>query len=68
MATKSDKIPKGKWQKHQKVIEKELEKDPSDPVVLFSSETGQGKEEAWKKVQYYVSQGSKSQTYCRDDW
>ncbi|KMK74634.1 ribosome biogenesis GTP-binding protein YihA/YsxC [Alkalihalobacillus pseudalcaliphilus] len=56
VATKSDKIPKGKWQKHQKVIEKELEKDPSDPVVLFSSETGQGKEEAWKKVQYYVSQ------------
>ncbi|KGA98095.1 GTP-binding protein YsxC [Alkalihalobacillus alcalophilus ATCC 27647 = CGMCC 1.3604] len=54
VATKSDKIPKGKWQKHQKVIEKELNKHPEDPVVLFSSETGNGKEEAWRKILHYI--------------
>ncbi|GAF64109.1 ribosome biogenesis GTP-binding protein YihA/YsxC [Alkalihalobacillus trypoxylicola] len=56
VATKSDKVPKGKWKKHQKVIETELNKHPDDPVVLFSSESGNGKEEAWKKVQFYLNQ------------
>lgn len=47
IATKADKIPKGKWQKHLKVIKERLEFDPSDDIVVFSSETGQGKDEAW---------------------
>ncbi|KKB35113.1 ribosome biogenesis GTP-binding protein YihA/YsxC [Bacillus thermotolerans] len=47
IATKADKIPKGKWQKHLKVIKEELQFDPSDDIVVFSSETGQGKDEAW---------------------
>lgn len=55
VATKSDKIPKGKWQKHLKVIAKDLEKVESDPLMLFSSETAQGKEELWKKILYYAS-------------
>ncbi|TWI57075.1 ribosome biogenesis GTP-binding protein YihA/YsxC [Halalkalibacter nanhaiisediminis] len=55
VATKSDKIPKGKWQKHLKVIAKDLEKAESDPIMLFSSETAQGKEELWKKILYYAS-------------
>ncbi len=55
VATKSDKIPKGKWQKHVKVISKDLEKIESDPIMLFSSETAQGKEEIWRKILYYAS-------------
>lgn len=55
VATKSDKIPKGKWQKHVKVISKDLEKVESDPIMLFSAETAQGKEELWKKILYYAS-------------
>ncbi|MFK2824546.1 ribosome biogenesis GTP-binding protein YihA/YsxC [Bacillus sp. B190/17] len=47
VATKADKIPKGKWQKHLKVIKDKLEFDPSDDIVVFSSETGQGKDETW---------------------
>ncbi|WP_088103732.1 ribosome biogenesis GTP-binding protein YihA/YsxC [Halalkalibacter urbisdiaboli] len=50
IATKCDKVPKGKWQKHVSIIQKELEKDEQDPIVLFSSETGYGKDTAWKTI------------------
>ncbi|WP_062047901.1 ribosome biogenesis GTP-binding protein YihA/YsxC [Bacillus sp. JCM 19034] len=55
VATKCDKIPKGKWQKHLKIIEKELQKEESDPLLLFSSETAYGKEQIWKTILYYCS-------------
>ncbi|WP_203361586.1 ribosome biogenesis GTP-binding protein YihA/YsxC [Bacillus sp. REN10] len=51
IATKADKIPKGKWQKHLKVIKEKLEFEPEDDIIIFSSETGQGKDEAWKVLQ-----------------
>ncbi|AST92767.1 ribosome biogenesis GTP-binding protein YihA/YsxC [Sutcliffiella cohnii] len=47
IATKADKIPKGKWQKHVKVVKETLDLDPQDEVITFSSETGQGKDEIW---------------------
>lgn len=55
IATKCDKIPKGKWQKHLKVVKETLNKNPDDPIVLFSSETGQGKEEAWRLIREFTS-------------
>ena len=55
VATKADKIPKGKWQKHIKVIKESLDMVKTDPLVLFSSETGQGKDEAWKVIQDLTS-------------
>lgn len=55
VATKADKIPKGKWQKHIKVIKESLDMVKTDSLVLFSSETGQGKDEAWKLIQDYTS-------------
>ncbi|OCA92375.1 ribosome biogenesis GTP-binding protein YihA/YsxC [Pseudobacillus wudalianchiensis] len=51
IATKADKIPKGKWQQHLKVVKETLDFDPEDDIVVFSSETGQGKDEAWKIIQ-----------------
>lgn len=54
VATKADKIPKGKWQKHLKEIATKLEKDPSDDMFTFSAQTGVGKEEIWKKIQSYM--------------
>ncbi|WP_338750464.1 ribosome biogenesis GTP-binding protein YihA/YsxC [Bacillus sp. FJAT-52991] len=51
IATKADKIPKGKWQKHLKVVKEKLEFEPEDDIVVFSSETGQGKDEVWKVLQ-----------------
>ncbi|HYK73060.1 MAG TPA: ribosome biogenesis GTP-binding protein YihA/YsxC [Pseudoneobacillus sp.] len=54
IATKADKIPKGKWQKHLKVTKETLDIDPNDPIVLFSSETGLGKDEAWAVIGQYM--------------
>jgi len=54
VATKSDKIPKGKWQKHQKVVRETLNMDKSDEILLFSSETGQGKDQAWGIIKKFM--------------
>jgi GTP-binding protein len=54
VATKADKIPKGKWQKHLKVTKETLDIDPNDHVVLFSSETGLGKDQAWAILKEYM--------------
>ncbi|MFB9761203.1 ribosome biogenesis GTP-binding protein YihA/YsxC [Ectobacillus funiculus] len=54
IATKADKIPKGKWQKHLKVVKETLDIEKGDIVVLFSSETGLGKEEAWKAIHTFT--------------
>ncbi|WP_078579633.1 ribosome biogenesis GTP-binding protein YihA/YsxC [Salipaludibacillus agaradhaerens] len=50
VATKVDKIPKGKWDKHVSNIKKELNLHDEDPVILFSSETAYGKDRAWKEI------------------
>ena len=42
IATKADKIPKGKYEKHKKVIRTELNMRPEDPIIVFSSEKGIG--------------------------
>lgn len=47
IATKADKISKGNWAKHTKVIRETLKLGKDVPILLFSSETGVGKEEAW---------------------
>ncbi|MEW9670812.1 ribosome biogenesis GTP-binding protein YihA/YsxC [Ammoniphilus sp. 3BR4] len=50
VATKADKISKGQWQKHIKVVKETLDVEKGDTIILFSSETGQGKDEAWKEI------------------
>ncbi|MBS4199838.1 YihA family ribosome biogenesis GTP-binding protein [Bacillus sp. FJAT-49732] len=47
IATKADKIPRGKWDKHKKVVKETLNLDARDEVVVFSSETGLGKDHVW---------------------
>ncbi|MCH1627624.1 ribosome biogenesis GTP-binding protein YihA/YsxC [Fredinandcohnia quinoae] len=54
IATKADKIPKGKWDKHAKVVRETLDLDPNDRLIKFSSETGLGKEEAWAALQSFM--------------
>ena len=49
IATKADKIPKGKWDKHKKIVRETLEMDKRDPLIVFSSETGLGKDAAWQE-------------------
>ncbi len=50
VATKADKIPKGKWDKHAKVVRETMQIEEGDELVLFSSETGMGKEKAWSII------------------
>jgi len=50
VATKADKIPRSKWDKHIKAIKTCLEADPTDKVVLFSSEAGLGRDELWGHI------------------
>ena len=54
IATKADKIPRGKWQKHLKITKETLELDPQDHIVVFSSETGEGKDKVWSLFQEYM--------------
>ncbi|MFC7371270.1 ribosome biogenesis GTP-binding protein YihA/YsxC [Fictibacillus iocasae] len=54
VATKCDKIPKGKWEKHLKVVRETLKKHPDDPLIKFSSELGIGKDEAWGTIMSYI--------------
>jgi len=50
VTTKADKIPKSKWDKHVKVIKQEIGFKAGDQHVLFSSETGLGREELWAVI------------------
>jgi GTP-binding protein len=54
IATKADKVPKGKWQKHLKVVRETLNIMEDDKLILFSAETGQGKEEAWAALERFL--------------
>lgn len=54
VATKADKIPRGKWQKHLKIVKETLELAPEDEIILFSSETGEGKGKAWNVIEQYL--------------
>src|SRR5690625_2157848 len=54
VATKLDKIPKGKKAKHLKQTIQILQVDSSDIVIPFSAETGEGKEEAWGALRKYL--------------
>ncbi|MER2090874.1 ribosome biogenesis GTP-binding protein YihA/YsxC [Sporosarcina sp. JAI121] len=51
IATKADKIPKGKWEKHKKVVRETLDMRPYDSLIVFSSEKGIGMEAAWKEIE-----------------
>lgn len=54
VATKCDKIKKNQWNKHESVIKKKLNFDPSDDFIVFSSETKEGKEKAWAAIEKYL--------------
>lgn len=51
IATKADKIPKGKWDKHKKIVREGLDMEKDDPLIVFSSETGLGQEAAWQEIE-----------------
>lgn len=55
--TKVDKIPRGKWHKHTKLICESLGALGDTPVILFSALTGQGRDDLWKILNFYIQEG-----------
>ena len=54
VATKADKIPRGKWNKHESMIKKKLDFDKADTFIIFSSVNKTGVEEAWDAIFDYI--------------
>lgn len=50
VATKADKIPRGKWNKHESIIKKKLDFDLADTFIVFSSVTREGLEKSWDAI------------------
>lgn len=51
IATKSDKITKGNWDKHLKIIRKKLDIKDASLVIPYSSEDKSYKEEVWEIIE-----------------
>ena len=54
VATKADKIPRGKWNKHESMIKKALQFDSTDDFIVFSSVDRTGKDESWKAIEKFI--------------
>lgn len=50
VATKADKIPRGKWNKHERAIKKKLDFDKTDDFIIFSSVDKTGLDQAWDAI------------------
>ncbi|MGT2809757.1 ribosome biogenesis GTP-binding protein YihA/YsxC [Streptococcus intermedius] len=50
VATKADKIPRSKWNKHESVIKKRLDFDKNDDFLIFSSVSKDGLDAAWDAI------------------
>lgn len=51
IATKADKVPRSRWNKHEKVIREAFGMSGEETLVLFSSETDKGKEQLWTIIE-----------------
>jgi GTP-binding protein len=54
IATKADKMTKGRYQRNRQIITRDLKLNPDDPLILFSAVTGMGRDEAWKALEPYL--------------
>ena len=50
VATKADKIPRGKWNKQESAIKKKLDFDKTDDFIIFSSADKTGLDQAWDAI------------------
>lgn len=50
VATKADKVPRGKWNKHESAIKKKLNFEKSDHFIVFSSVDRTGLDESWDTI------------------
>ncbi|MGP0587404.1 ribosome biogenesis GTP-binding protein YihA/YsxC [Paenibacillus timonensis] len=66
VATKADKIPKSRWQKHLKIVKEGLVLRAGDPLILFSAEEGIGKDELWAQIARYAELSEESEDRIPD--
>jgi GTP-binding protein len=57
VATKGDKVPRGKWNQRLSRISKALELNQTDQIVVFSSQTGVGSDQVWQWVEQQTAVG-----------
>lgn len=55
IVTKADKVARGQWLKQRNIITKKLQKGEDDPLIVYSSENGQGKEELWDLIDEIIN-------------
>lgn len=54
VATKTDKIPRGQWEKAKKTIRTTLDLGEESPLYLFSSETKEGRDPLWWAIEKLI--------------
>lgn len=54
IATKADKVPKGKRQRQLQKAKDTLNLEKEDEIILFSSETGEGKDQTWNALKKWI--------------
>ncbi|MCX7571336.1 ribosome biogenesis GTP-binding protein YihA/YsxC [Tumebacillus sp. DT12] len=54
IATKADKIARGQYQKHLKVIRETLQVLPNTPMIITSADSGLGRQEVWNLIAKYT--------------
>lgn len=54
IATKIDKVPRGKWNKHESAFRKKLNLSKDKKILLFSAETGETVENIWSIIEQAI--------------
>lgn len=54
VATKADKVKKSQYNRNLKTVRETLEIEDGDSLILFSAETGAGKDDVWKAIRDYI--------------
>lgn len=57
VATKADKVSKGKWQQRAAQLKKALQLNQTDDLVIFSSMTDSGADQIWQWLQAHITTG-----------
>jgi len=55
IATKLDKLKKSQVQKHIKQVKMGLDVVPGTPIIPFSADTKQGREEIWELIEMFIT-------------
>ncbi|NLP36901.1 MAG: YihA family ribosome biogenesis GTP-binding protein [Firmicutes bacterium] len=55
VATKADKVSRGSLQKHINQIRQGLNLGSEGPVILYSVQTSQGRDDLWRIIKQYIS-------------